>query len=267
MEQLTALGTGYAVAARCYTTCFTISDGQEHFMMDTGGGSGVLTNLEKLGISVEQVHHIFLSHRHTDHVMGAVWMLRMIGHSMAKGKYEGELHIYCHKEIADGLLQMCQFMLPGRMLPLFGTRILFHCLSDGMTFQILGRTTTFFDTKSKKTLQYGVHIQLHNGKTFTYLGDEPYRPECAAYAEGVDYLMHEAFCLENQADLYHPHQIQHSTAKDAALCAEQLQVRNLILFHTEDKQLSLRKHAYTAEAEQYFHGGIYVPDDLDVIVL
>ena len=61
MEQLTALGTGYAVATKCYTTCFTISDGQEHFMIDTGGGSGVLTNLEKLGISVNQVHHIFLS--------------------------------------------------------------------------------------------------------------------------------------------------------------------------------------------------------------
>lgn len=102
MEQLTALGTGYAVATKCYTTCFTISDGQEHFMIDTGGGSGVLTNLEKLGISVNQVHHIFLSHCHTDHVLGAVWMLRMIGHSMQRGSYQGTLHLYCHQDIADG---------------------------------------------------------------------------------------------------------------------------------------------------------------------
>ena len=115
MEQLTALGTGYAVATKCYTTCFTISDGQEHFMIDTGGGSGVLTNLEKLGISVNQVHHIFLSHCHTDHVLGAVWMLRMIGHSMQRGSYQGRLHLYCHQDIADGLWQMCQFMLPGRL--------------------------------------------------------------------------------------------------------------------------------------------------------
>ena len=58
-EQLTAIGTGFAIASKCYTTCFTISDGNEHFMIDTGGGSGVLTNLEKLDISYNQVHHIF----------------------------------------------------------------------------------------------------------------------------------------------------------------------------------------------------------------
>ena len=267
MEQLTALGTGYAIATKCYTTCFTVSDGQEHFMIDCGGGNGVLTNLEKAGISLGQVHHIFLSHRHTDHVMGAVWMLRMIGHGIEKGVYEGNLHLYCHQELADGLLQMCQFMLPARLLSLFGERIIFHCLSDGLTFDILGRKTTFFDTRSKKTLQYGVKVELQNGKTITYLGDEPYREECAAYAAGVDYLMHEALCLESQETIYHPHKIQHSTVKDAAECAEQLQVHSLILFHTEDKQLALRKHTYTAEAKQYFGGWVYVPDDFDVIVL
>lgn len=267
MEQLTALGTGYAVATKCYTTCFTISAGQEHFMIDTGGGNGVLTNLEKAGIAVSQVHHIFLSHRHTDHVLGAVWMLRMVGHGMEKGSYQGQLHLYCHQEIADGLLQMCKFMLPGRLLPLFGQRIIFHCLAEGLSFDILGRKTTFFDTHSKKTLQYGVTIALQNGKTFTYLGDEPYREQCAAYAQGVDYLMHEAMCLESQEAQYHPHKSQHSTVKDAAQCAAALQVKNLILHHTEDTRLEQRKQAYTAEAQQYFSGGVYVPDDLDVIRL
>ena len=267
MEQLTALGTGYAIATNCYTTCFTLSDGQEHFMIDCGGGNGVLTNLEKTGISLANIHHIFLSHRHTDHVTGAIWMLRMIAHSIEKGAYEDNLHIYCHKEIADGLLQMCHFMLPARMLPLFGQRILFHCLADGMTFDILGRRTTFFDTRSKKTLQYGVKTELKNGKTITYLGDEPYREECAPYAEAVDYLMHEALCMERDEAIYHPHRMQHSTVKDAAECAEELQVKNLILFHTEDKHLATRKHSYTAEAEAYFRGNVYVPDDLDIIIL
>lgn len=267
MERLTALGTGYAVATKCYTTCFTVSDGQEHFMIDTGGGSGVLTNLERAGITVSQVHHIFLSHRHTDHVMGAVWMLRMIGHGMEQGRYEGQLHLYCHQEIAEGLLQMCRFMLPGRLLPLFGQRIVFHCLADGLSFQILGRRTTFFDTHSQKTLQYGVAVALQNGKRFTYLGDEPYREACAPYAAGVDYLMHEAMCLESQAAQYHPHRIQHSTVRDAALWAAKLQAQNLILHHTEDGHLASRKQDYTAEARQYFSGGVYVPDDLDVIAL
>lgn len=266
-EQLTAIGTGYAVATKCYTTCFTISDGTEHFMIDTGGGNGVLTNLEKLNISYQQIHHIFLSHCHNDHVMGAVWILRMIGQSMQIGTYEGKLHLYCHKSIADGLLQMCQFMLSPRLLPLFGERILFHCLTDGMTFDILGRKTIFFDTHSKKTVQYGVNIELINQKTFTYLGDEPYNPTCVSYAQGVDYLMHEAMCLNIEESQYHPHKIAHSTVKDAAECAVQLGVTNLILHHTEDNMLSARKKRYTEEAKQYYAGTVLVPDDLDMVLL
>lgn len=267
LEQLTALGTGYAVATKCYTTCFTISDGQEHFMIDTGGGNYVLTNLEKLGIAINQVHHIFLSHRHTDHIMGAVWMLRMVGHGIERGSYVGQLHMYCEEALTDGLIQMCKFMLPERLLPLFGEKIMFHCLSDGQKFDILGRQTTFFDTCSKKTKQFGLYTKLLNGKSFTYLGDEPFREECAAYAAEVDYLMHEAMCLQSQEAQYHPHPIQHSTVKDAAECAERLHVHNLILHHTEDEHLSQRKQLYTKEAELYFGGKVFVPDDLDVIVL
>ena len=267
MEQLTALGTGFAVATQCYTTCFTISDGQEHFMIDAGGGNTVLTHLEKLGIGIHQVHHMFISHCHTDHIMGAVWMLRMVGHGMERGIYQGIFHVYCHQSLADGLIAMCRFMLPQRLLKLFGERILFHCLTDGMCFDILGRRTVFFDTRSKKTLQYGVQVELLNGKRITYLGDEPYREECRSYAQGADYLMHEAFCPESMAELYHPHEKQHSTVKDAAELAEALQVGGLILHHTEDRHLAERKATYTAEAKQYFHGSVYVPDDLDIIEL
>ena len=266
-EQLTALGTGFAIASKCYTTCFTISDGNEHFMIDTGGGNGVLTNLEKLDISYNQVHHIFLSHCHTDHIMGAVWMLRMIGQSMGKGIYEGNLHMYCHKEITDGLLQMCKFMLSPKLMPLFGERIIFHCLADGMTFDINGRKTTFFDTKSHKAIQYGVKVELLNGKTITYIGDEPNNPECEQNAKGVDYLMHEALCLEAEEEKYHPHKISHSTVKDAADWGVALAVPKLILHHTEDRAMETRKARYTAEAKQYYNGTVFVPDDLEIIEL
>ena len=266
-EQLTALGTGFAVASKCYTTCFTISDGAEHFMIDSGGGSGVLTNLEKLDISYNQVHHIFLSHCHTDHIMGVVWMLRMIGQSMGKGTYQDDLHIYCHKDIADGVISMCKFMLSPRILPFFGERIIFHCLTDGMTFDINGRKTTFFDTKSHKTIQYGVKVELLNGKTITYLGDEPYNPECEQYAKGVDYLMHEALCLEAEESKWHPHKISHSTVKDAAEWGVALNVPNLILHHTEDRAMESRKVRYTTEAQQYYTGNVLVPDDLEILYL
>ena len=42
MEELYVFGTGNAQATRCYNTCFAIKDGDEFFMVDAGGGNGIL---------------------------------------------------------------------------------------------------------------------------------------------------------------------------------------------------------------------------------
>lgn len=44
-------------------------------------------------------------------------------------------------------------------------------------------------------------------------------------------------------------------------------MKNLILYHTEEKTLSTRRDTYTREAAQNFKGRIVVPDDLEVIEL
>ena len=49
--------------------------------------------------------------------------------------------------------------------------------------------------------------------------------------------------------------------------AEALGAKNLVLYHTEDKNMAARKAGYAAEAAEYYHGGIYVPDDLETILL
>ena len=47
MEKLTFMGTGSAMVTKCYNTCFTISNNDEYFLVDAGGGNTILTNLEK----------------------------------------------------------------------------------------------------------------------------------------------------------------------------------------------------------------------------
>ena len=49
--------------------------------------------------------------------------------------------------------------------------------------------------------------------------------------------------------------------------AEKLGVKNLLLYHTEDKNIKRRQELYRAEGEQYFHGNLWIPEDLDVIEL
>ena len=52
-----------------------------------------------------------------------------------------------------------------------------------------------------------------------------------------------------------------------ARLAERLGVRNLILYHTEDRTLETRRKRYSDEAKTIFSGQVWVPDDLDRIVL
>lgn len=48
---------------------------------------------------------------------------------------------------------------------------------------------------------------------------------------------------------------------------EQLHAKNLVLYHTQDNLLPLRKNKYLLEGGQYYHGNLYVPDDLEIIPL
>ena len=88
MERLIVLGTGNAQAIHCYNTCYAMQKGEEYFLIDAGGGNGILSQLDKAGIPLESIHNIFVTHAHNDHILGMVWMIRMIATSMNKGTYD-----------------------------------------------------------------------------------------------------------------------------------------------------------------------------------
>ena len=96
MEKLTVLGTGYAMAMRCYNTCFALHEKEEVLLVDAGGGNGILVQLQNAKIDPKQIHHIIVTHEHTDHILGVVWMIRKIGTMILDGSYNDSLHIWCH---------------------------------------------------------------------------------------------------------------------------------------------------------------------------
>ena len=69
--------------------------------------------------------------------------------------------------------------------------------------------------------------------------------------------------FQSQADIFHPYEKHHSTVKDACQLAEELKVENLLLYHTEDKNIAQRKELYHNEGKEYFNGNILIPDDLE----
>ena len=133
--------------------------------------------------------------------------------------------------------------------------------------EIIGHQVTFFDIQSTKARQFGFRMDLGGGQMLTCCGDEPLQPALESYARGSKWLLHEAFCLYSQADMFDPYEKHHSTVKDACQLAERLVVRNLLLYHTEDRNLARRKELYQEEGGRYYHGGLWIPEDLETIDL
>ena len=259
--KLTMLGTGHATVTKGYNTCFVLSEQDRHFLVDAGGGNQILRILEEEAIPLSGICDIFVSHAHTDHVLGVVWMIRMAGQRINQGKYEGRLRVFCHQELSEEIQTICRITLPGKITRLFGERIVFAVVQDGQMQEIIGHNVRFFDIGSAKMKQFGFAIRLDGGRQLAFAGDEPLSERASRELVNYDWLMHEAFCLYEERDIFHPYEKYHSTVKDACESAERLGIKNLILYHTEDTHLQERKQRYTLEGKKYFSGNLFVPDD------
>ena len=265
--ELIMLGTGNAAVTHCYNTCFAIRTGKKAFLVDAGGGNGVLAQLEKAEICLDEIQDMFITNAHTDHILGAVWVLRMIAQEIRKGKYTDRFQVYGHDKVIEVLKWICRMTLPVKIQSCIDQYVDFHELESGESFHAGGLQVQCFDIASTKEKQFGFRAILPGGKVLVCLGDEPYNEVTRGYVESADWLLSEAFCLYAERDVFKPYEKHHSTALDAGRLAAQLQVRNLLLYHTEDKSLATRKQSYTEEASQVFRGKIYVPNDLEKIVL
>jgi Metal-dependent hydrolases of the beta-lactamase superfamily III len=267
MEKLIVLGTGHALTTKCYNTCFVLTHENEYILIDAGGGNGILRILEEAEIPVANIHNAFVTHRHSDHILGMLWIIRKIAMFIHADKYEGDFHIYGHAELIQNLITLMEATLDAGAIQLIGKRIILLPVMDGQEENVAGLDFTFFDIYSIKAKQFGFTVKLKNGKILTCIGDEPYNSLCRKYVENSEWLLCEAFCLYCDREIYKPYDKHHSTVKDACELAAQLNIKNLVLWHTEDQNIAHRRHLYTSEGQKYYNGNLHVPDDLDVIIL
>lgn len=268
--QITMLGTGNATVSQIYNTCFVLQTPSTLMLVDAGGGNGILAQLKKVNVQISDIHHLFVTHAHTDHVLGVIWVIRMV--AQCKG-YEGLLHVYGNDKVIKVIKTIIDMILAKKQLAKVAERVVFHQLEDGDCFEVGGMKLECFDIQSTKEKQFGFRAELPSSDesdkplVLACLGDEPYNEQNRRYIVGADWMMCEAFCLYADRDTFKPYEKCHSTALDAGKLAEELGVKNLILYHTEEKTLANRKENYTREAAENFKGRIFVPDDLEVIEL
>ena len=146
--EITMLGTGHALVTECYNTCFVINDNGKYFMVDGGGGNTILHQIKCAGFDWMDMREIFVTHKHIDHLMGIIWMVRMICQFMNHGEYKGEANIYGHDDVIAILREIAYRLLQPKETRFIDDRLHLITVSDGEERIINGRKFIFFEPQS-----------------------------------------------------------------------------------------------------------------------
>lgn len=266
MKKIIMLGTGHAVVTECFNTCFLLDcNNGESVLVDTGGGIGLLKQLNAASVNLSSIHDVFISHRHTDHFLGLFWLLRTMGRKVLEEDYGRPLTIYMAKELTSIARQAVELILPVGQRDQVGSRILFQSVDDREIGTLGGQKVVFYDTHSDNEEQFGFRMTFDDGQTLLFTGDVPLDERNYDLAQDIDWLMHDAFDVSKEG--FGRKNKRHSTVFDAAVKAETVNAGNLILYHGTDRDIQNRKKMYIAEARQAYSGTVYAPDDLDTIIL
>ena len=264
VTKITMLGTGNGGTLDLYNTCFVIQNEQGVFLIDTGGSIEIIKRLKQSGIKLEEMKNIFISHSHTDHILGLIWMFKKMSRMAMHGNIKEKIHIYCNDVVYEAIRGVSSYVLPSVLMEAIDNITDFVVLNDGDKHTINGIDYEFFDILAKGTKQFGFECML-DGNRFVFLGDETLNPLLNERVRNADYVTHEAFCLDREENIFHAYEKNHSTALSAVKTMNELSVKNLILYHTEESHGIDRKRLYLEEAQSVFNGNVIVPDDLEEI--
>lgn len=94
-NRIVMLGTGNGGTINLYNTCFVIQNDIGNFLVDTGGSIEIIKRLEQVNIDYKNIKNIFLSHSHTEHILGLFWLFKNI---MQKNRMEIKEKCYIQKK-------------------------------------------------------------------------------------------------------------------------------------------------------------------------
>ncbi len=262
----TFLGTGCAMVLKRYNTCFLLEQDDKKLLVDAGGGNEVLVRLDKLGVPITAIGGMFVTHSHSDHILGTPWVIRAVGTAMAEQGYTGTFTVAACAETLNHVRTICEMILGKKMTKYFDKQILFREVTDGEKLNLAGFDIQPFDIGSKKMKQFGFQLDLPDGQQVCFAGDEPVKPSTEKYARNAKWLFSEAYCLYADRDTYKPYERSHVTSLDVGNIARDMNVQNLLIYHTEDYGPD-RRALMTQEAGSVFSGNIFVPEDMETVEL
>jgi ribonuclease Z len=246
------LGTGDPFnGERAQSSLPVLLSSEETMLIDASSGTVLLRQLEAAGIPLRAVRHLFVTHRHFDHVGGLAPLLTALA-----ALSEASIIVHATSGTLEALRVLLDLTIPG-VEGWLGERLLWTELEHGEPTTIgYARITSFEVNHSIECVGFRVEQE---DSTMVHADTRP----CAnvvEHARGADLLVHEAYGLENDAKRAHAY--GHSTAAEAGGTAQVAGVRQLVLAHLRASRF-VDPEELKAEAVSVFGGPVDVARDLD----
>ena len=246
------LGTGDPLNEERAQSCLAVElAAGETMLVDASSGTVLLRQLATAGIALESVRHLFVTHRHFDHVGGLAPLLIALA-----AVPEASLTVHAAPATLGALRQLLALTIPG-VEDWLGERLSWSELT-------LGRPARASDTV---VTPFGYDHSIESWDSglirMTRARPSPSTPAIASvirYAKGADLLVHEAYGPESGAE--QAHDFGHSTAAEAGRVASEAEVGRLVLTHLRANRHTVPEEL-TTEAASAFGGPVAAARDLD----
>jgi len=226
------LGTGGALNPERYQASMLVQAAGATFLLDVGGGLGVVRRLLACDVDPLSVRHVVLSHRHMDHVGGLEPLLMYMFYAAYQTGAPPPLvdvHALPGSSMAIRATLAAAAASGERV---FGARLTWRTPTARQDVVVDGGATLTLvpvDHLPPGGEAAGCVVNA-GGVRVVYSGDTRPCEALIAAARGADLLIHEVGGTEARAELLH--RVGHSTAADAGRVAALAGVRALAMFHT-----------------------------------
>ncbi len=225
------LGTGGALNLERYQAAVLVECGNTRVLLDTGGGLGLVRRLVAAEVDPATVGHVFLSHRHVDHMGGLEpLLLTMSLRAFRAGVTPSPVTLYALPGSAAAIRATLAAADAAGERRLAG-QLTWTTPSPGAPIALaggVGLALTPVDHLPVGGAAAGCVVE-YGGVRVAYSGDTRPCDALADAARGAELLIHEVGGLDARAQLLH--QVGHSTAADAGRIAARAGVGALALFH------------------------------------
>jgi ribonuclease Z len=262
--EITFIGTGAAVPpADRGNTAFTVRTDKLLFLADAG--PTIFNGLQRAGIEPTAVDIMYLSHGHADHILG-VPQIALVSKFIPRNP---PLKIFSTAAVRSAVTMIQSLTFPESLdtlnnfdwIELIEGQRQTHMLNDHIRF------TTQLVLGPPYMPVMGMRLDfLDFGSSIAYSADTAPSESVVELASGADLLIHESSFSATLEPDQDPTFYFHSDGRMAGQIAAQAEVGKLALVHLSRMHTDHRR-VLTAEAAEFFHGEIFVPNDGDVLKL